>query len=65
MYVDGVTGKWVSQLRQIQKNYLKGSFTIDIVSILPFDIVGIVINSPAVSQLKVRRCTWTVSKPVL
>ena len=24
MYVDGVTGKWVSQLRQIQKNYLKG-----------------------------------------
>lgn len=55
MHVDRETGKWVSQLRDIQYNYLRGTFTLDVISILPFDVVGIFMNSPAVSQLKVLR----------
>ena len=55
MYVDRNTGKWVSQLKTIQYNYLRGTFFIDVISILPFDIVGIIMDSPAVSQLKVLR----------
>lgn len=55
MYIDRESGKWVSQLRVIQYNYMRGTFAIDIVSILPFDVIGIIMNSPAVSQLKVLR----------
>mmetsp|Transcript_8824 Transcript_8824/g.14023 ORF Transcript_8824/g.14023 Transcript_8824/m.14023 type:complete len:238 (-) Transcript_8824:183-896(-) len=52
MYIERETGKWVSQLRIIRYKYIRGTFVVDVVSILPFDVIGIVVNSPAVSNLK-------------
>jgi potassium voltage-gated channel Eag-related subfamily H protein 7 len=47
--------EWVTAPGAISKRYLTGWFTIDFVSILPFDTVGVVAESDAVSQLKAAR----------
>jgi potassium voltage-gated channel Eag-related subfamily H protein 7 len=39
----------------IARRYLRGWFTIDLLSILPFDIVGLTVNSTEVSQMKSMR----------
>jgi len=41
--------------RQIRNRYLKGWFTIDIVSIIPFDIVGVASNDESIQKLKAFR----------
>jgi potassium voltage-gated channel Eag-related subfamily H protein 7 len=45
-------GGFVISHSKIAKHYLTGWFTIDFVSILPFDTIGMVSNSEEVSQLK-------------
>lgn len=49
------TGKWRYKLGQIAKSYLMGWFTIDLISILPFDVAGVLMDNDEVSQLKVFR----------
>jgi len=48
-------GGWVRNQRSIAKAYLKGWFAIDLVSVLPFDIVSYSTGDPAVAKLKVFR----------
>ncbi|KAK3240751.1 hypothetical protein CYMTET_49426 [Cymbomonas tetramitiformis] len=38
-YFDGVSGTWVYDLRLIRKRYIKGWFAMDVVSVLPFDLL--------------------------
>ena len=40
---------------QIAMNYLSGWFTIDLISIIPFELMGELINNSALSHLKVLR----------
>eukprot|EP00746_Dinoflagellata_sp_MGD_P041189 gnl/MRDRNA2_/MRDRNA2_19957_c0_seq1.p1 gnl/MRDRNA2_/MRDRNA2_19957_c0~~gnl/MRDRNA2_/MRDRNA2_19957_c0_seq1.p1 ORF type:complete len:734 (-),score=112.90 gnl/MRDRNA2_/MRDRNA2_19957_c0_seq1:116-2317(-) len=47
--------EWVKNRADIIKHYFKGWFLIDIFSILPFDIVGFVVDSPAVQRMKIVR----------
>ena len=46
---------WVFEQRKIVKHYLRGWFTIDIGSIMPFDTVGVLVESDAINQLKIVR----------
>ena len=48
-------GGYVVEHRLIAKNYLTGWFIIDFVSILPFDTLGMVMESEDISQLKIFR----------
>jgi len=48
-------GTWVNNHRKVILKYVKGWFLIDIISILPFDLLGLLMNSDATSQLKVLR----------
>lgn len=50
-------GQWVHDGRKIAQHYLRTWFTIDVVSLLPYDIVGMLVESDDVdvSQLKVVR----------
>lgn len=54
-FVDPETFEIVYDTGRITKNYLTGWFTIDFVSIIPFDLLGLVLQSDDVSQLKVLR----------
>jgi voltage-gated potassium channel Kch len=48
-------GRLVSDLGRIRANYRQGWFILDLVSILPFDTLGIALDSPAFSELKAVR----------
>mmetsp|Transcript_12460 Transcript_12460/g.15786 ORF Transcript_12460/g.15786 Transcript_12460/m.15786 type:complete len:770 (-) Transcript_12460:153-2462(-) len=48
-------GLWVKDLKKIQSNYLKGWFTIDLISILPFDVIAFFDGSGSFSTLKIVR----------
>ena len=48
-------GNWVTDRRRIARNYLKGWFAIDLVSILPFDIVSVAIESEEMKKLTIVR----------
>lgn len=48
-------GGFVIERWKMAKHYLTGWFTIDLVSILPFDTVGLVLNNDDINQLKVFR----------
>lgn len=57
---DTVDGVWIVDHWHIAKQYCKGWFLIDIASIIPFDTLGLVINSYDASQLKVPNKTQPV-----
>lgn len=46
---------WIRNRAQIRKRYFKGWFTIDFLSIFPFDTMGLVLQSPDIQKLKVIR----------
>eukprot|EP00746_Dinoflagellata_sp_MGD_P010751 gnl/MRDRNA2_/MRDRNA2_122325_c0_seq1.p1 gnl/MRDRNA2_/MRDRNA2_122325_c0~~gnl/MRDRNA2_/MRDRNA2_122325_c0_seq1.p1 ORF type:complete len:775 (-),score=115.46 gnl/MRDRNA2_/MRDRNA2_122325_c0_seq1:69-2393(-) len=46
---------WIKDRRKIAERYLKGWFVIDLFSILPFDVMGMVMNDPAMNKLKAVR----------
>jgi hypothetical protein len=54
-YFDDDMGKWVFDLVKIRKKYFESWFFIDIVSILPFDAIGILTDSNSIKRLKVLR----------
>ena len=54
-YYDSQMGGFVVEHKLIAKNYLMGWFIIDFVSILPFDTLGMVMQSDDLSQLKIFR----------
>jgi hypothetical protein len=53
-YTD-VDGKHVLDHRRIAKRYIHSWFGIDVISILPYDVVGFAFNNENVSQLKLLR----------
>ena len=60
MALNFVTGRfkseaavWVTSFRALSRRYLKSWFWVDVVSVLPFDVVGVAINSSDVSKLKI------------
>jgi potassium voltage-gated channel Eag-related subfamily H protein 7 len=54
-YYDNEAALFIWDQDKITKHYLTGWFSIDLVSIFPFDSMGMMMNSGAVSQLKVLR----------
>ena len=54
-YFDEEENCMVWDNKRIVKKYLKGWFLIDLVSILPFDTLGLALNSPEFNQLKILR----------
>ena len=54
-FFDDLQGKWVYDLRIIRKKYLESWFFVDVVSILPFDAIGLLAHSGSVKRLKVLR----------
>ena len=52
---DPLDGQLVYHHPTIIRTYLKGWFIIDVISILPFDLVSIIFNNGAVSKLKILR----------
>ena len=54
-YPDPETQQDVVSHKRIAKHYLTGWFVIDFVSILPFDSIGLVMDSSDISQLKIMR----------
>lgn len=51
-YEDALTHVMIKNRKQIAMHYLKGWFTIDVVSILPFDAVALIANSESLSKAK-------------
>jgi hypothetical protein len=49
-YFDAEEQYWVGDSRKIAKKYLKSWFTVDLVSILPFDSVGIALQSDEMQE---------------
>jgi len=54
-YYDDDEQQWIQSPRLIRRKYFRGWFTIDLVSILPFDSVGLILDSPAMNDMKVLR----------
>ena len=52
---DVMTDKYVTDKWKIAKAYLSTWFIIDFVSIVPFDLLGLLMESTSLTQLKVRR----------
>jgi len=52
---DGASSNWVRNRAAIRRHYLKGWFTIDLVSILPFDIVAFALQDGALGKMKALR----------
>ena len=48
-------GAMVADVRRIQLTYIKGWFTLDVVSILPFDTLGVALENDTFSELKIVR----------
>jgi len=53
-YMDS-DGQWVVEHDRIASRYLVGWFWIDLVSILPFDTIGIVLGNDEISRLAILR----------
>jgi potassium voltage-gated channel Eag-related subfamily H protein 7 len=51
-YFDDAKFYFVTKHSMIAKNYFCGWFTIDLISVLPFDTLGLVMDSEAMSQMK-------------
>jgi potassium voltage-gated channel Eag-related subfamily H protein 7 len=45
MYFERQTGRWVKTPRQIVRNYLTSWFAVDFVSIIPFDLISLLLES--------------------
>lgn len=54
-YNDRETGQLITSRTAIARRYFRGWFWIDLMSILPFDVVGLLVESAAVGQLKILR----------
>ena len=54
-YRDPESNVWVTSHRAISKRYLRSWFIIDLLSILPFDILGVVLASDSVQNVKALR----------
>ena len=54
-YFDEEQATMIWSHKRIARKYLLGWFSIDLVSILPFDTLGLALNSPAFSDLKILR----------
>jgi len=52
---DQTTGQWVKDLKKIRKYYFKSWFWIDLLSILPFDVLGLVTNSAQLEKIHIIR----------
>lgn len=48
-------GNWVKNRGMIAQMYLRSWFAIDVISLLPFDIIGLLVSADAVSQFKAIR----------
>ena len=48
-------GQWVTERSRIARHYLKGWFAIDLISILPFDVVSVAIESEDMKKLTIVR----------
>ena len=48
-------GQWEFDNKKIAKHYLRGWFAIDLVSVVPFDLLGNVVGSDSLGQLKILR----------
>jgi hypothetical protein len=46
-------GRYIKDQGEVAIRYIQGWFLIDFISVLPFDVVGLVLSSDDVSQLKV------------
>ena len=51
-FFDELKGKWVYDLKAIRARYVESWFLIDIVSILPFDAIGLFTESDSIKRLK-------------
>ena len=58
-------GRLVKDLPSIRRRYLRSWFTLDLVSILPFDILGMSFDSDVVSSLKIIRVIRLLRLPKL
>ncbi|OQS03787.1 hypothetical protein THRCLA_03918 [Thraustotheca clavata] len=54
-YFDSHTNMWITDARLIIKHYLRGWFIVDFLSIIPFDVFGLVLTSPILSQMRFMR----------
>eukprot|EP00899_Mesostigma_viride_P002123 jgi/Mesvir1/11911/Mv00251-RA.1 len=54
-YFDTEHSLWVRNPAMIRAKYLKGSFLIDLISVLPFDTVGLVASDQDMAKLKILR----------
>ncbi|ETV78686.1 hypothetical protein H257_07540 [Aphanomyces astaci] len=55
MYYDEANSVWVSDRRKITWKYLTGWFLLDLISMLPFDVVGLAVDNNTVKQLRFTR----------
>lgn len=55
MYRDEEKGVLVKDQKQIIRQYIRGWFWIDLVAVLPFDMVGVIASSDEMNNLKVLR----------
>ncbi|KAG9399344.1 hypothetical protein AC1031_011685 [Aphanomyces cochlioides] len=55
MYYDDANSIWVADPRKIARKYLLGWFGLDMLSILPFDVVGLALANTTVKQLRFTR----------
>ena len=54
-FFDDEEGQWVFENKRIVLRYCKGWFSVDLISILPFELVGDAMQSDALSNLKILR----------
>eukprot|EP00873_Tetraselmis_striata_P012096 jgi/Tetstr1/432360/TSEL_021757.t1 len=55
MFLDTKTNVWITDRWRIARNYILGSFLIDICSILPFDTIGMAMKDGDIQKLKIFR----------
>lgn len=55
LMVQDEKGRYIKKQSELAHRYLTGWFAIDFISVLPFDMVGLLVKSDDVSQLKVLR----------
>jgi len=55
LMVQDENGRYIKNQEEVARNYLRGWFTVDFISVLPFDMVGMVVKNDDVTQLKALR----------
>ncbi|OQR84602.1 voltage-gated ion channel superfamily [Achlya hypogyna] len=55
VFFDDQTHMWITDAKLIVLHYLKGWFIVDLFSIIPFDIVGLVMTSPTLGRMRFLR----------